>query len=577
MPRPVAYAPTKALAGPLVKLIVLPGLLIANAISLTLLMLKVSSWRGSASSAQWVTNNRPTVALQVQIISHILGMLLLQTFSVTMNLGIRTQMITTGVTLDYLKLVNAVCAPRLDWTLNRRFLGICASFWAFTLLVGAIWAPALTPIQSTASASATIPVPAFTNTFGILDVFGDNSSYTKNTNLGTFTYVPEFNLQGLILNHAREASSRTGGINNHTKIDRTGYVYTARSFGMGASAGLNDFFNNSPVISYTYQERGLRCTAACIYNQSLNFGLQEFQVPSDWDLQVYNVFGTLPNGDTPVYGLSALKNTPIAVMGAGSNNESSHMVVFTTSNDNSVPGKYSPLKNVQCNLSFKPTLFTVSVNVTNSTIAVTPQGPAQPSIPIDYFLANSTVRKIGQMASMLGSSQWTSVLGDIFMNNIWNVESFQGPGNATSLLAIASSIEAIVDDILASFSAAQLVVLNNAQQVHVSFERPAFVFGNTHFIIATLAISLLITLFYLFEVVRTGFWRGVPSFDPMDTKAIVLASSAGGTELAEQAQALTQTNTLNNKAGYGRELLVELKEDDCGLLLGAVFDDASAH
>jgi hypothetical protein len=55
-----------------------PGLILTSALALTLLGLKTNGWRGSETFAEFVTNERTTVAIAVQIISHVLGLIQVQ-------------------------------------------------------------------------------------------------------------------------------------------------------------------------------------------------------------------------------------------------------------------------------------------------------------------------------------------------------------------------------------------------------------------------------------------------------------------------------------------------------------------
>lgn len=56
----------------------IPGLLVTSGIAFTLLSLNVSDWRGSESLLDWTKRNRNVVTVIVQVISHILGLIMVQ-------------------------------------------------------------------------------------------------------------------------------------------------------------------------------------------------------------------------------------------------------------------------------------------------------------------------------------------------------------------------------------------------------------------------------------------------------------------------------------------------------------------
>jgi hypothetical protein len=57
----------------------IPGLLLTSTVAFALLGLKVNGWRGSEGFAEFITNDRTTVAIAIQIISHVLGLIQVQT------------------------------------------------------------------------------------------------------------------------------------------------------------------------------------------------------------------------------------------------------------------------------------------------------------------------------------------------------------------------------------------------------------------------------------------------------------------------------------------------------------------
>lgn len=60
------------------------GLLVANAIAWVLLGLRVTGWTSSTIIPAWLTNNRSTISIAIQVISQLLGMVVI---SVLCKLG----------------------------------------------------------------------------------------------------------------------------------------------------------------------------------------------------------------------------------------------------------------------------------------------------------------------------------------------------------------------------------------------------------------------------------------------------------------------------------------------------------
>jgi hypothetical protein len=56
---------------------------------------------------------------------------------------------------------------------------------------------------------------------------------------------------------------------NHSKIDKSGFAYVGRSYGVGASVGLELLSDGAEnTLRYNYSEPGYLTTAKCIYNST---------------------------------------------------------------------------------------------------------------------------------------------------------------------------------------------------------------------------------------------------------------------------------------------------------------------
>ena len=114
-------------------------------------------------------------------------------------------------------------------------------------------------------------------------------------------------------------------------------------------------------------------------------------------------------------------------------------------------------------------------------------------------------------------------------------------GNDTAIFsAVQDSFNAMIDDIIGGFGAAQLYWEGNTDSesdtatiLHLDSQYLAIRLGQDGYIFATLAINLVILVIAIEEAVRTRNWNGLPLLDYLNLTSIVVASSAGGTAVAD--------------------------------------------
>ncbi|KAI1339764.1 hypothetical protein F5Y15DRAFT_68719 [Xylariaceae sp. FL0016] len=235
------------------------ALVFSNVIAIYLCTLILRRWHGSMFTTRWIAQNPTTVGISVQIISHLLGMIMVQTLCITLNLTTRLTLASRGLTLDSLKFLNCLCGNRVDWNVESTYLSALILFVLFNMVPSALWAGAITPAITMSTSEYVLEVPEFSNPYGMIGAIFDNSSYTTVDARGTFTFFPQINLGGFI-SDAREAIDPFGLVNSHAKMDRSGYTYLTRSYGVGSSVGIMDDFWN-PVLSYQYYETGFKTSA----------------------------------------------------------------------------------------------------------------------------------------------------------------------------------------------------------------------------------------------------------------------------------------------------------------------------
>ena len=217
--------------------------------------------------------------------------------------------------------VNAIYHSRPDWALPWIYLLILPVFLALSLLLAALWAGAITPVFSTKRSTEQMALPSFMDVSRLNDQIIESFTYTTRTSQGTFTYVPQFDLQGLILDAVQYASCQNGAPNSHTKLDKTGYKYLGRSYGVGSSLRLMDEFARSAqhVTSITYNEVDHVAEPSSFYNMTSDLHLEPLQIDDGWSIVVFNARSKLPNGFSPIFVAAGLRQGGVLAMGAGTN------------------------------------------------------------------------------------------------------------------------------------------------------------------------------------------------------------------------------------------------------------------
>ncbi|KAK7932077.1 hypothetical protein PG985_002789 [Apiospora marii] len=495
--------------------------------SVTLLALDEYEWRGSSHGASWFSENQSTTAIIVQVTSSVFGALVVMSTTIAINLSTRRRLAKTGLKLETLRLANNLAVPRIGWTLTVPHRMATLGFFILSFVPAALWSGAFTPIATTRPLVSTIAVPSYNETWSLRHVWGDDANYTRITPQGEFTFVPHFRQGGVIIDHARNTITPDGGITTQPKLDRTGYTYTTRSFGVGSSVGLADGFQPTPK-AYRYSEIGVHTTVECLYNYSSQYHLQREDKPANWSLNVYTANGSFPNHGTSAYATTALDDREACVMGTTSepaDEQGTYYAAFATLPDST----YGFLDKLQCQIFYETTLFDVAVNVTNHTIEVRPTQTLagwEGRVP----LARAATRRLNMMGQVFGATQWKSLLCDTFLTNVATLQSIQGgrtSRNDSTPYGVALTLESMVDSLLGALSAAQLVVLAESYNVTADLDAPAFRIGTSGYVLASFILNGVAGVFVFAEILRTRLWREAPDFNPMDFENVISASLAG--------------------------------------------------
>lgn len=469
-----------------------------------------------------------------------------------------------SITLDHLKLVFGLCITHIDWSLPTISLIFLLLFVLSTSVPAILWTGALTPVLTTTNTTYNLPLPAFSNwtgfsagndiTSALVDM--SHSNYTTNNAQGTFTWMPEFDLPGSILQVARDASNRSdmnAGLRTHPKLDRSGFVYTARSYGIGAAVALTDGFNPEtgnifgvPITGYEYVEQGLFSDAVCTYNQTSEFSLYPVITPNlseDSSIFVFDANGLLPNGATPWHTAASYRAEAVVSLGAGVGKDESeqtdfltqYMALATGSGDNS---SYGRLDKIQCKIQFQPKAFSVMVNTTLKTITVKPHNTTITHPPYTHNLTANVMQSLDFIGGVFSSTLYFSIIGDTFLSNIANIDARPNMDrdNAT-FLGVKDALESMLDNFLLAFSSAQLEVYQDSTDSPARAFVRAIIFGKRRDIYAIFVVNVLIGIIYISALVYISP-SGAGKFNFTDIKSVIISASAGGNTIAERAQKL---------------------------------------
>ena len=340
---------------------------------------------------------------------------------------------------------------------------------------------------------------------------------------------------GSLLTSAASATTVDGGIRQHPKLDNTRYTYNGRSYGIGASVGLADgqIMGNSLAVSYSYQENGLRADVQCIYNSSANF-----HIANKIETEIYPAVGNLPDsGSNPEYSEYFGHDTDaIVAIGVTTNNASTERILGIAAGKS-----YAALNSTQCTIHFTPRIFSVAVSLSDRSINVTDIA-AGSDFAARSTLTHTLIRQF-ELITNDQTSLYVSVIGDSFNSSTasYNAsitsQGFPAPSEASATIAgLTNSVTAMVDDLLAAYSSAQLMIMNDTRLMPATVEIHAFRYGSGIYIYLTFAINTAILLLLAEEALRTRGWQDLLYFDYTDPRSLIVGGSMGGCAIAHAAK-----------------------------------------
>lgn len=147
------------------KTYLLSSLAIPTIISAALLVLSLSNTDVGSDLKTWVTINRAPIQIVVQVLSMLMGACQIYALSTSIVFWTNTHLSTTPISLDTLKLLDAITTARLDLNVPIQAVTILLVYLTAIRIPSALWAGALTPVFTNTNATAQYTIP--------LKVFGD--------------------------------------------------------------------------------------------------------------------------------------------------------------------------------------------------------------------------------------------------------------------------------------------------------------------------------------------------------------------------------------------------------------------
>ena len=512
------------------------GLLIFPTLVCTLLLASnFQGWEVTGDPYLLITQHRATTQLIVQVLANALSLTQVLVICRLINYATRILLSESTATLDMIGLWAAFSTPTMDWRLPLRMALPLLAFVGISPTLSAVWAGALTPVETMGYRDGIVSIPDWTNTSLVkeypseIDQTGPSVIDAK----GHFTYSVGVGLLTSLVSSARSATTADGTVTTHFKLDNSGFAYRGRSYGVGASVGLTDdsITGNELATNYTFQEVGYDASVSCTYNDSSLFRLR----PSGQDL-LYAAAGPLPdsNGIREYSVYFGRNDYAIVAAGVSYIHSAGRRYVALAAGS-----YYEHLDSTQCSVDFNPALFNVSIGTISKEISVEKVSDA-PDLDPKRNLTHVAMRQIELISNDL-TSLYRSALGDALNTSIsdyiTSTSKLPNPPNLenATLHGLTNSVTSLIDDILGSYAAAQLMVGNFTTASSAIVQVSSFRLGSPLYIIAIAAVNAAIIALVVIEAFRTRGWRNLLSFDYTDLRSLVTASSLGGASTTPQA------------------------------------------
>ena len=516
------------------------GLVITTTLTTVLLAADFYEWRATGFFFHTVNDFPGTVALIVQLIASFFGLIHVAVVCRLINFALRIRLNRVSVSLDMLRTWMDMSIPRIDWDLPLRFFFPVMCIVLLSLVPSALWAGSIVPIIAPSRSTGMLLLPDYRDVSLIKEYppeIGRAGPSLRNRR-GLFTYSVGTQHTGNLLSSAASASSVGTRPRIHPKFDNTQYSYVGRSYGVGASVGLSDLIISSRahVAGYIYQEQGYICNVSCIYNASTQFVLNG--PLTEW---VYAAEGNLPDSleSEEFSNYVGYDGASIVAIGVAHSENSPRKYLGIAAGEN-----YKSLNTTQCEFSFTPTLFNITVDSINNNISVTPLETI-PDFNPDRNLTRTVVRQFELMSNEV-TSLYVSLLGDALNSSIAAFAMFHSTSNRNPISeqdavlgGLQNSFTAMADDMLVSYASAQLMVGRTWTQHIATVYLYTMRFGQPMYIYLTFALNLAIVIAVAVEAWRTRGWKQLSRFNYLDPRDLIVAASRGGREVSAASDVMT--------------------------------------
>jgi hypothetical protein len=532
------------------RLLPLSALLVTTAASIFLITTKSHSYGGNKVSI--VRDNRATIQIIVQVVSHGLALLQLYALRTLFNFATRLRLSSERITLDKYAFWSAGSQLVMDWTLSKTHLAYLTLAVILAATPGAIWAGALTPVDNdTLEVSATLSVPAFSMSSASYwnSEFEHKASDEIANRVDTCQLVHDVRgfipscpvpaLQGqLLLSASTATTNNKSNTRLHSKLDNSQWSYYGRSFGAGASVGLASPQSRDTAVSalaYAFNETGYNAAVTCFKNETSQLEFK-YDNNSPSDFPVYRFTGPLsivPQNVTDDFPVTTWYGNYERLLAWKARSYNGQNLISIAS------GKYNytQFHHIECKVSFTPTVFEVAVNMSSMRITVKPTQLKAVDIEPNGNLSANVIQTIN-LLSRMSNSYYISIRGDTLQLNYLNMKQRTNKDDEDTITsAVAESFTAIIDDVLVAYGASQIVLAKDQTSIPAQVSQRAVRIGSPVYIYITFSLNSLMLLAVLIEASRLRLWHGLLAFDYANIKCAILAASAGGTSLAEQVSA----------------------------------------
>ena len=402
--------------------------------TILLVLALLLEWKIEGGSRKWIDENRATTQILVQIISVALGLWNVFSIKKIINFSSRLALYRQPMRLETLKLLSAISSDNVDMSLRGRNLPIMALFSALFLFPAALWAGALTPVDSSAVRSnfeTRSPAYSDATVKNWNETWYNYQGPKVRNSLGVFSYAPPVDRYGYLHSDGSAASTPDGSPPLHAKNDNSNFTYIGRSYGVGSLVGLNkrEGLNLARgVLGYSFHESGYLPHVHCIYNETSDFHLTLVVNSTDPAIPyIYNANGGAPPAkvekttkhkrDFTVVGFGEGDVSVVAIAqwhyGLQDTGDWLWYYAFATGDN------YAQLNDVQCRVTARAAEFKVNVDLQLRTITAQlldmGKGNAWDIEPTGSVMDLCT-QTVGGL-SMIDQSYYTSVLGDMFLNS----------------------------------------------------------------------------------------------------------------------------------------------------------------